>query len=350
MNTVYFESLGLRLSKIAFGCAPVMGRIGRAQSLRAMHTAFDAGVTHFDVARSYGYGEAENVLGAFAADKRDRITIATKFGIAPPKQQRALRLIKPLVRQITRHVTSLRSLVRSASTHTLTAGAFDLPSARRSFDDSLRALKMDYVDMLFLHDCSPDDPLSDELLSWLESLVRAGKARTWGIATQREWIDHFCTSLQYQPRIVQYQNSISDQRNLAAAKALPAILHSPFGGASGLGLDTNRIRNAFLAVQSAANHNHALQSSQFSQLLLESAVYLAENNVVLCSMFDPRHIRMNVDAVERPLLNQQQIRAFVAALTSVTLTTGGESFALEQRAAPITSTRSYIPNPRRFIP
>lgn len=307
MNTVYFESLGLRLSKIAFGCAPVMGRIGRAQSLRAMQTAFDAGVTHFDVARSYGYGEAENVLGAFAAGKRDRITIATKFGITPPKQQRALRLIKPLVRQITRRVTGLRSLVRSASTHTVTPGTFDLPSARRSFDDSLRALKVDYVDMLFLHDCSPDDPLSDELLSWLQSLSRAGQIRTWGIATRREWVDAVYTALPCKPGIVQCQGGAAHRTTPVATRLRPALLHSPFNGVGGVnGLSGNP---EFLRALRVVPTAHAL-----SQLMLESALHLAGSNIVLCSMFDPEHIRMNVAAVERPQFTRDQLNTFVSAL------------------------------------
>lgn len=314
MKYVNFDSMGLRLSKIAFGCAPVMGRIGRAQALRAMSTAFDAGVTHFDVARSYGYGEAENVLGDFAAGKRDRITIATKFGIAPPRQQRVLRLIKPVVRQLAHHAKGLRSLVRSASSHALTKGNFDLTSARHSFDQSLRALHVDYVDILFLHDCSPADQLSEELLRWMEDLVRACKVRTWGIATHGEWIDALYSSLQSKPHVVQYNGSVFSQPIPIAASAVPAILHSPFGSARNHGVDANAVRsihNALLGNAGVATAPHALS---ISQLLIESAIYLSGNNVVLCSMFDPKHIQMNIAAVENPRFSGAQLRAFVTAL------------------------------------
>jgi aryl-alcohol dehydrogenase-like predicted oxidoreductase len=314
MNYVNFDSVGLRLSKIAFGCAPVMGRIGRAQALRAMGAAFDAGVTHFDVARSYGYGEAESVLGQFAAGKRDRITIATKFGIAPPRQQRVLRLIKPVVRQLAHHAKGLRSLVRRASSHALTNGNFDLTAARHSFDQSLRALRVDYVDILFLHDCSPADPLNEELLRWLEVVVNAGKLRAWGIATHSEWIDTLYDALQFKPHVVQYNGSVFSQPVLTAARAVPAILHSPFGNARNHGVDADTVRSIHNALLSDAGIATALDTLSLSQLLIESAIYLSGNNVVLCSMFDPKHIQMNVAAAEKPQFSGAQIRAFFTAL------------------------------------
>jgi aryl-alcohol dehydrogenase-like predicted oxidoreductase len=313
MKYVDFGAAGLRLSKIAFGCAPVMGRICRAQALRAMQTAFDAGVTHFDVARSYGYGEAENVLGHFAAGKRDGITIATKFGIAPPRQQRVLRLIKPVIRQLAHHAKGLRSLVRSASSHALTKGNFDLTSARVSFDQSLRALHVDYVDILFLHDCSPEDVYSDELLSWLDGLVRSGSVRQWGIATRAEWIDEVSGMLAKQPGIVQCQGGIASRPLPATVQNTPAILHSPFGGVGGAGSTRQLAQAAIRELQPTATAHDVLLPGMLSRLLLESALSLSRDKVVLCSMFDPEHIRANVAAVERPLFTHEQLDAFIKA-------------------------------------
>lgn len=315
MKYVDFESVNLRLSKIAFGCAGVMGRIGRAQALNAMQAAFDAGVTHFDVARSYGFGEAENVLGHFANGKRDRITIATKFGIAPPKHQRALQFIKPVIRGLTRHAKALKALVRSASTNALTPGAFDISSARGSFDKSLCALGLDYVDILFLHDCSPEDHLGDELLAWLEGLIKSGKIRTWGIATRREWIDTVSAAMPVKPRIVQCQGGVLFPAIPFATERVPAVLHSPFGGTAGMGAAYEKIKTACAVMQSDCG-THIVSSNLYPQLLLESAIHLSARNVVLCSMFDPKHIRLNVEAVERPLYTREQLETFINALHS----------------------------------
>ena len=68
----------IRASVLGFGCGSVMGRVGREESLRAMNVAWDAGITLFDTARSYGFGEAEAVLGEFLSGKREQAVIATK--------------------------------------------------------------------------------------------------------------------------------------------------------------------------------------------------------------------------------------------------------------------------------
>ena len=59
------------LSHLGFGCAPIMGRISKSHALRALAFSFDCGVTHFDVARSYGFGQAEEIVGGFIKGKRD---------------------------------------------------------------------------------------------------------------------------------------------------------------------------------------------------------------------------------------------------------------------------------------
>ena len=42
-----------------------MARLGRRESVRLLEVAYDSGITHFDTARSYGYGEAESAVGEF---------------------------------------------------------------------------------------------------------------------------------------------------------------------------------------------------------------------------------------------------------------------------------------------
>src|SRR5580658_10577636 len=87
-----------RTSALGFGCGSVMGRVGRGASLRAMNAAWEAGITLFDTARSYGFGEAEAVLGEFLRGKREQAVVATKFGIAPRKLSPLKRVAVPIVR------------------------------------------------------------------------------------------------------------------------------------------------------------------------------------------------------------------------------------------------------------
>ena len=89
-----------------------MGRVGRAESLRAIAAALDAGITHFDVARLYGYGEAEAVLGEALRGRRDRVVIASKFGLAATRTASALRGLKPLAQSAVAAIPALRPLIR----------------------------------------------------------------------------------------------------------------------------------------------------------------------------------------------------------------------------------------------
>ncbi len=65
------------------GCSAVLGRVGRKESLAALGAAYDAGITFYDTARSYGYGESEALLGEFLRGRRDSVVVSTKFGILP---------------------------------------------------------------------------------------------------------------------------------------------------------------------------------------------------------------------------------------------------------------------------
>src|SRR5262249_26768706 len=102
-------------SRLGFGCGSVMGRIGRAPSQRAIAAALDAGVTHFDVARSYGYGDPEALVGEGLQGGREKVVIASKFGLNPPRSAGALRALKPIARQIAAAVPGARNAMRSLS-------------------------------------------------------------------------------------------------------------------------------------------------------------------------------------------------------------------------------------------
>jgi diketogulonate reductase-like aldo/keto reductase len=317
MQTEHASLAGLSLSRIAFGCASVMGRIGRTPALRAMDTAFDHGITHFDVARSYGYGDAESVVGAFAAGKRDRITIATKFGIRASGAATGLRWIKPAVRQIARHIPYARTAIRAASGRTLTKGDYRLTEARASFEQSLRHLKTDYADILFIHDCSPADELSDELLGYLYDLVKIGRLRAWGIATQREWIAPLCAQLPVKPMIVQCAQDILHARGPTdwPTEAMPAIFHSPFGAAGAVAELRTLLARASVPPPLSDIASGFSANDFAARLLMEGALFMAGGNPVLCSMFNPSHIRQNVDAAQRPCFTPEHLSALIGLAT-----------------------------------
>jgi len=172
----------LRTSVLGFGCGSVLGRVGRGASLRAMNTAWDAGITLFDTARSYGFGEAEAVLGEFLRGKRQQVTVATKFGISPQSQSPLRRMMVPAVRTALRmKVPGVRKLVRQGGGSKAACGEFSVLGLRTSLDTSLKQLRTDHVDILFLHEASIDAIHQQELMTELDALLQAGKVLRAGL-------------------------------------------------------------------------------------------------------------------------------------------------------------------------
>jgi diketogulonate reductase-like aldo/keto reductase len=184
------ESVGgnVRTSVLGFGCGSVMGRVGRSASLRAMGGAWDNGITLFDTARSYGFGEAEAVLGEFLRGKRDRAVLATKYGIPAQTQSGAKRLAVGAVRAAFK-VPGVRGLVRGKGTKAAAFGQFSVAGLRESVETSLRALRTDYVDILFLHEATEAVLQDDALMESLDGLVKSGKILRVGLYASEDVID-----------------------------------------------------------------------------------------------------------------------------------------------------------------
>jgi len=170
----------IRTSVLGFGCGSVLGRVGRRASLRAMNAAWEAGITLFDTARSYGFGDAEAVLGEFLRGKREDAIVATKFGIAPQKQNALKRLAIPAVRAALR-VPGVRKLKHRGNTPEVTFGQFTVAGLRASLECSLRQLRTDRVDLLFLHEAGASAMLQEDLMAELGALVQAGKVLRAGL-------------------------------------------------------------------------------------------------------------------------------------------------------------------------
>jgi aryl-alcohol dehydrogenase-like predicted oxidoreductase len=77
---------GLDVSRIGLGTMTMSGyyNIGAgsdAESIRTIHRALDLGVTHLDTAEIYGPFTNEEIVGRAIKDRRDRVVLATKFGV-----------------------------------------------------------------------------------------------------------------------------------------------------------------------------------------------------------------------------------------------------------------------------
>lgn len=173
-------------SRLGLGCASLGSRVEASKGLRGLERAFDHGVNWFDLAPSYGDGEAEGIFGTFASSRRDRIHICTKVGLAPSAVGPLARALKPLAQRLVTIAPRLRSLVRRAR-----------PAPRRlalegqlitsSLDASLRRLRTDYVDVLALHYPDLDILAREDVLEALQHATASGKARPLELPADRSW-------------------------------------------------------------------------------------------------------------------------------------------------------------------
>jgi L-glyceraldehyde 3-phosphate reductase len=144
---------GLRLPAISFGLWQGTGSyVDDAASRKIAHTAFDHGITHFDLANNYGNpaGASEELFGRILRGMpRHELVIATKAG------------------------------------YTMWEGPYGEGGSRKhlieSCEQSLKRLGLDHVDIFYSHRFDPDTPL-DETLGALNTLVRQGKAIYAGIS------------------------------------------------------------------------------------------------------------------------------------------------------------------------
>jgi aryl-alcohol dehydrogenase-like predicted oxidoreductase len=78
---------GLDVSRIGLGAMTMAGTytggdgLDDAESIRTIHRALDLGVTHIDTAEIYGPFHSEEIVGKAIQGRRDKVVIATKFGL-----------------------------------------------------------------------------------------------------------------------------------------------------------------------------------------------------------------------------------------------------------------------------
>ena len=324
MRTVSLDETGsMSSSPLGFGCAAVMGRIGRGASLAALHAAYDAGVTFYDTARSYGYGESEAVLGEFLLGRRESVVVSTKFGILPARMNLLKRALKPLAQGLLQVVPSARRAMQGQIAAQFSPGHFTVEAMRSSLDTSLRKLRTGYVDLFFLH-LPPVSVLQQEdLLAALEDLMVEGKVLRAGVAGDPDVAAATLAAAVPTLRVVQFPCNLFD---LGAATRMDgygsdvlAIANHPFGG-------PHRVVESKRVIHALAQEKTTPESLRFklwklddvvlADLMLNAITSGTGIKVVVPSMLRPDHLRANVAAMEHSRFTEEELQWFRAALTS----------------------------------
>jgi aryl-alcohol dehydrogenase-like predicted oxidoreductase len=312
MREIAVPGISIEIPVLGFGCSS-LASVGKKKALQLLGTAFDAGVRHFDVARYYGYGEAESLLGAFVKSRRAQVTITTKFGIEPPRRTNALRFAVQAGRRLAKVVPGARSFLQRRAQGLVKGNAFGANDARKNLETSLRELGTDCIDFFLLHDYSVTEDSPEELVVFLTEAVRAGKIRYFGLGTG---VDNVLRALECRPElcsVVQFENSVL-RRNLERLSrgALPKLVIT-FGALSA----SYHSLFAFLQSHTETARNWsaklALDCSRgeiISALMLNYAVRMNPNGLVLFSSRNPSRVARNVSAVLEPEISAAQIELF----------------------------------------
>jgi D-threo-aldose 1-dehydrogenase len=312
MIEIVVPGFAVRTPAVGFGCSSLTGT-DPSNANRVLQTAFDAGVRHFDTARYYGYGEGEGILGRFLKNRRSEVTISTKFGIEPPRRTTALGVGLYFGRRIVRLVPGVRGFLQRRTQSLLKGGAFNAQQARGSLETSLRELNTDHIDFYLLHDYVVGEQPPDELLAFLESSVKVGKIRSFGIGTSFE---NVLQALERQPRlcsVLQFQNSVltknTDNLPLGNSDRL-VITHGALGGSYRSVLTFLEARRDVEKDWAARLGCDRLDESTLSALMLNYAADANPKGLVLFSSRDPVRVNRNVNAVLESDFSSAQIAMF----------------------------------------
>ncbi len=314
---------GLKLPRVSLGLWNNFGSVDRHENARQMLlTAFDLGVTHFDLANNYGPlpGSAEETFGRVLDSDlrryRDEMCISTKAG------------------------------------YYMWAGPYGEWGSRKylisSLDQSLKRMGLDYVDIFYHHHPDPDTPL-EETMGALADIVKQGKALYVGVSNYSAEMTAKAADILkgmgvpltiHQPRYNMLDRWVENGKpslcDVLLEKGIGAAVFSPLAQ----GLLTDRYLNGIPADSRAASPCVFLNESGVTEDVLSKVrrlnaiaaargetmaqlalAWVLENPAitsVITGASRPEQIRQNVETIQRHVpLSDEEKAAIRAILTEV---------------------------------
>ncbi|MBX9922858.1 MAG: aldo/keto reductase [Rhabdochlamydiaceae bacterium] len=144
----------LEVSALSLGCMGMTGFYGNAdreQCTQTIQTAFEQGISFFDTADNYGFGENESLLGSAIAPFRGKVSIATKVGVVRNRE--------------TPNIVSINGMPEYI---------------KKQCAISLKRLGVSTIDLYYLHHIDPNTPI-EETVHAMAQLVAEGMVRHIGL-------------------------------------------------------------------------------------------------------------------------------------------------------------------------
>ena len=310
----YFSSgnSGLKLPALSLGLWHNFGDNADYENMKALcFTAFDHGITHFDLANNYGppYGSAETNFGKILKEDlgcyRDELLISTKAG------------------------------------YDMWAGPYGNWGSRKyllaSLDQSLKRMGLEYVDIFYHHRMDPETPL-EETMGALSQAVKSGKALYAGLSNydgktleQATKIlnDLRCPFIINQNRYSIFDRTIENNGLKETAKKLKKgiIAFSPLAQGlltdrylNGIPEDSRIKKDGRFIQESALTADRLIQIKELNRLACERGQSLAQMALawilrdgvvtsVLIGASKPKQILDNIDALKMIKFSSEELEA-----------------------------------------
>lgn len=302
---------GSRASALCFGCMQFGGAADAKHSEAMFDACRAADITFFDTAHTYTEGASETLLGRFIQKDRLRLVIATKAAYT---------------------------------------GGSGRTNIFRQFDESRKRLRLDMVDILYLHRWDPNTPL-EETIETLCELQEAGSIRYIGVSNFAAWqvmkAQYVAQRLGCRIDVLQPMYSLVKRQAevelfpMALSENMAVAAYSPLGG----GLLTGKYQSGGLGRLSTDERYATRYGQAWMHDTADALVTLSEemgvNPATLAVAWAARH-----SAVTAPIISARNVEQLKPSLNALELTLSDDAYkriaALSPRPAPATDRLEEI--------
>lgn len=311
MEQINFKDI--QTSTLGFGCTKLTDSKSRSNAYEILNTAFDLGVTHFDTARLYGFGESEIILGEFIKDKRDKVTITTKIGLDPVTMPtNSLALLK-LAKNVVNRLPLLKKLIIKKTDGFVKRPELTIEKAAIHIDESLKKLQTDYIDILLLHEFDVLAANHSELIDFLKEKKKEGKIRHFGLGTAYNTIQTDVTELNPAYNVVQIEHNLLKPHIKQLPKDFSNTIltnaHSIFRDLTRLQKQLPQNQKLKQILKKEADIDLTIPQN-ISRLLLAFNKYSNPTGISIFTSTNNQNIKTNVGEWIKPTFNAEQVAIF----------------------------------------